>query len=257
MSDAGLVAHQVRAEQKLFWRNPTAAMFSFILPILFLVVFATFNSDTRVDARGGIEFATFLVPGIIAFAVMTTTYQNLAIVLTIQRDGGVLKRLRGTPLPPWAYIAGRLGSAAITSLLLVAVTLAIGVVVYGVDVRAATLPGLAITLLVGIACFSVLGVAITGVIPHADAAPAVVNALLLPLVFVSGIFFPSESAPGWLETVASVFPVQHLAHALQLAFDPATAAPGLVGGDLLVLGLWAVAGLVVAIRTFRWEPARG
>lgn len=160
-------------------------------------------------------------------------------------------------MPPWAYLAARVLGAVVTTSILVAATLGLGVVAYGVDVRTATLPGLLAGLVLGTVCFTSLGIAVTSVIRNADTAPAVVNVLILPLTFVSGIWMTLEGAPSWLTTVAGWFPVRALAHQLQTAFHPGTAGPGLVGRDLAVLAAWTVVGALVAARRFRWESARG
>jgi ABC-2 type transport system permease protein len=168
----------------------------------------------------------------------------------------VLKRVRGTPIPSWVYIGGQLLSSVVIAALLVASTVALGVAVYGVQFRTDTVPGLVSALVLGALCFCSLGVAVTALVPNSDAAPAVVNFSLFPLLFVSGIFFPIDNAPQWLHSLASAFPVQHLANALQYAFDPRTAAPGVNVSDLLMLAVWTMAGLVIALRVFRWESRR-
>ena len=256
MSDIAILARQVRFEQKSFWRNPASAVFTFAFPLLFLVIFATLNTDQRVTSRDGISFVTFYVPGITAFGLIAACYQNLAIRLSIARDLGVLKRVRGTPIPSWVYIGGQLLSSVVIAALLVASTVALGVAVYGVQFRTDTVPGLVSALVLGALCFCSLGVAVTALVPNSDAAPAVVNFSLFPLLFVSGIFFPIDNAPQWLHSLASAFPVQHLANALQYAFDPRTAAPGVNVSDLLMLAVWTMAGLVIALRVFRWESRR-
>ena len=235
MSDLGLALRQVRYEQKTFWRNPGSAVFTFAFPLLFLVIFATLNGSEPVEQRGGIEYVTFYVPGILAFGLIAACYQNLAIRLCVARDLGVLKRVRGTPVPAWAYLTGQLGSSLLVSVLSTALTLALGALVYDVEVRPDTLPGLLSTLAVGVLCFCALGVAVTALVPNGDAAPPVVSFSLFPLLFVSGIFFPVDTAPAWLRTFAELFPVQHLADGLHYAFRPDTPSPGVERTDLAYL----------------------
>lgn len=256
MNDAAIALRQVKYEQKAYWRNPAAAAFTFAFPVLFLVIFATINSNERIAERGGISFVTFFVPGIVAFGTISACYTNLAIRLTTYRDNGVLKRIRGTPIPVGAYIAGQVGSSIVVTVLLVAITVGLGVAAYGVDFRTATLPGLLATLALGAACFCALGLAVSGLCPNADAAPAIVNFSIFPLLFVSGIFFPLDNAPRWLLSLAKVFPVEHLASGLQYAFDPRSPAPGFRRGDLLALAGWCILAAVLAVRLFRWEPSR-
>ena len=243
---------QARYQQKMFWRNPAAAMFTFLFPIMFLVIFSTLNGGDRVASRGGISFVTYFMPGILAFGIISTTYTNLAISTVFQREEGILKRIRGTPLAPGSFVAANVVSSLMTALLLTLITLFLGIVVYGVDYRAATTPGFLAALVVGAACFCALGLAISGYVPNADAAPAVVNFAVFPLVFVSGIFFPVDGAPVWLRNGVKVFPVRPFADALQFVFDPRTRGNGINGADLAILAAWFLGGLVIARKGFRW-----
>jgi len=251
--DLRLALRQIGFEQRAFWRNRTRAFFSVGLPLMFLVVFNAINGSHHIDELGGISYATWFVPGILAYGLMMATFSNLAVSITVARDTGVLKRLRGTSLPTWVYIAGRVGSTVITAATLVAATLGLGVTVYGVHIRLATLPGLLATLVLGSVCFTVLGLAITAVIPNAEAAPAIVNLSLLPLTFISGIWMVLADAPTWLDVTAKIFPVRAFAHGLQHAFDPAATGTGIVGADLMVLAIWTIVGLRICQRWFRWE----
>jgi ABC-2 type transport system permease protein len=256
VSDLAIAARQVRFEQKSFWRNPAAAVFTFAFPLLFLFIFGSLNSGENIETRGGISYVTFFVPGIAAFGLISACYTNIAMKMAISRDLGILKRIKGTPVPTWSYLAGQIGSSIVTTIEILTITLGVGVLVYGVDFRWDTLPGLLLTVALGAACFCALGLAISGLCPNGDAAPAVVNFSIFPLIFVSGIFFPIDNAPSWLTSVAKLFPVQHLADGLQYAFDPRTTAPGVNGGDLAALAAWTVIGSVLALRLFKWENAR-
>lgn len=256
MSDLAIVARQLRFEQKAFWRNPAGAVFTFAFPLLFLVIFSTLNSGVRIEERGNISFVTFFVPGILAFGLISACYTNLAIRMTINRDFGILKRVRGTPVPTWAYLGGQVGSSVLITFLLFLLTVGLGVAAFGVEFRSGTAAGLFVTLAVGAACFCALGLAVSGLCPNADAAPAIVNFSIFPLLFVSGIFFPLDNAPEWLTAVARVFPMQQLAHGLQYAFDPRTTGLGFNGGDLWSLLAWTVAGSVLAVRLFRWDSVK-
>ena len=256
MSDLAIAVRQMRYEQKAFWRNPAAAVFTFAFPLMFLFIFGSLNSGGRIDTRGGITFVTFFVPGIAAFGLISACYTNIAMKMTIARDLNILKRVKGTPVPTWAYMTGQIGSCIATTLAIVTVTLLVGVAVFGVDFRWDTVGGLVATLALGAACFCALGLAVSGLCPNGDAAPAIVNFSVFPVTFISGIFFPLDDAPSWLTSLAQVFPVQHLANGLQYAFDPRTAAPGFNGGDLAVLAVWTVVGVVLALRLFKWENKR-
>jgi ABC transporter DrrB family efflux protein len=198
-----------------------------------------------------------VIPGLLAYGVILATFGNLAMELAASRDSGVLKRMRGTPLPSWVFLGGRIASAVVTAALLTALTLTVARLAYGVHTRIETLPGLISALVVGTACFSALGIGIKRLIPNADAAPAVANAAILPLTFFSGVWGTFGGIPSWLHHLAQIFPVEHLANALQVAFDPRTTGTGIVGNDLLVLAVWAVGGSIAGVRYLRQEKQRG
>jgi ABC-2 type transport system permease protein len=256
MGDLAIAARQLRFEQKAFWRNPAGAVFTFAFPLLFLVIFSTLNTDARLAERGNISFVTFFVPGILAFGLISACYTNLAIRMTINRDYGILKRVRGTPVPTWAYLAGQVGSSVLITFILFVLTVGLGVVAFGVEFRGSTAAGLVVTLGLGAACFCALGLAVSGLCPNADAAPAIVNFSIFPLLFVSNIFFPIDNAPEWLTSIAKVFPMQQLADGLQYAFDPRTTGLGFNGTDLWSLLAWTVAGSILAVRLFRWDSVK-
>lgn len=257
MTAAGMAIGQVRYENRAFWRNPAAAFFTFLLPLLFLVLFNSIfgDSDLTIDGRQ-MDGSTFYVPGIAALAVVSACYTNIGMMVTISRDLGVLKRVRGTPLPPWAYIFGRIVHAVAISMLMVAIVTVVGAVAYGTHMPDNTLPGLALTLVVGAFAFCALGLALTAVIPNADAAPAITNGTILPLLFISNVFIPLQDPPAWLDFVGDVFPVKHFAAALQTAYFPDETGAGIEWGDLAVIAAWGVAGTALAVRFFSWEPRR-
>ena len=252
-----MALRQVGYENRSFWRNPAAAFFTFFLPLIFLVLFNSIFGDSELTIDGrDLDGSTFYVPGIVALAVVSATYTNMGMMVTISRDLGILKRVRGTPLPPWAYIFGRLAHAMLVSLLLVVIVVGVGAAAYGTDVPDNTLPGFAVTLMLGAVTFCALGLALTAVIPNADAAPAITNATILPLLFVSNVFIPLQDPPAWLAFVGDVFPVKHFAAALQTAFHPDTTGAGFEWGHLAVIAAWGVAGTAFAVRFFSWEPRR-
>jgi ABC-2 type transport system permease protein len=242
VSPVALAWQQFRFERKLFWRNPSAAFFNFLLPLLLLVLSASaFSADA--------EDLDVLIPGIAGMGVLATTFTALAFNLTILRDDGVLKRWRGTPMPAGAYLAGLLGSAALNALLQVALVVTIGNVFYGVDWPQDPLLLVLFTAL-GVVCFAALGIAFSHAIPNEDAAPAYTNAIFLPVIFISGVFYSANDLPEVLKVIAEALPLKHLIDGLSEAIvggggDAATAA--------LVVAGWTVAGLVLAVRFFRWE----
>ncbi|MDQ3679242.1 MAG: ABC transporter permease [Actinomycetota bacterium] len=255
MTSARLVWHQYRYDQRTFWRDPAAVFFTIALPLIFLFIFVSIfgNEDIEVGGRE-ISGSTYYVPGILALAIVSATTVNLAITMTTLRERGTLKRVRSTPLPPWVFMAGRLLTALVVSVLMVVIVTLLGRLVYGVDVPTGTLPGLALAVIIGTAACCCLGFALTAVIPSENAAPAVSNALVLPLYFFSGIFIPNSDIPEGMQVVGDIFPVKHLFEALLTAFDPVTRGSGIEGIHLVVMAAWGVAGLVVATRTFRWSP---
>lgn len=253
--DVALTARQVGYEQRAFWRNRTRAFFSVGMPIMLLLIFGSLNSGTRIEDLGNIPYIAFFLPGILAYGIIITQFVNMAGGLAIQRDSGLLKRMRGTPLPGWAYVAGRVGSTALISAIMAVVMVVLGRVFYGVHVRAEAVPAILVAVIVGAGAFAALGMAAVALIPNAEAAPVVANVLILPLSFISGIWYPMNGAPDWLLDVAKVFPVEHLASALQTAFDPVNHGSAFAGHDLLMLGIWLIVGARLAMRFWQKETA--
>jgi ABC-2 type transport system permease protein len=242
VSTLALAWEQFRFERKLFWRNPSAAFFNFLLPLLLLVLIASaFGGDE--------EELDVLVPGVAGMGVLATTFTALAFNLTLLRDDGVLKRIRGTPMPAGAYLAGLLGSASLNAFLQVALVVLIGNLVYGVDWPQDPLLLVAFTAL-GVICFAALGIAFSHVIPNEDAAPAYTNAVFLPLIFISGVFYSSDDLPPVLLGIAEALPLKHLIDGLSHAM---VGGGGDIGAAAAVVGGWALAGIFLAVRYFRWE----
>ena len=258
MSAAGLVLRQARFANRAFWRNPAAAFFTFAFPLLFLVIFTTlFGGSGQLSINGNsVSVATFYIAAIAVFSVITACYTNTAMTLTFARELGILKRIRGTPLPGWVYLAGRLLHSVVIALLLVAICIVFGSVLYDVRVAGSTLPAMLVTLAVGAASFCALGMAVTTIVPNADAAPAVVNVTVLPLLFISDVFIPLQNPPEWVELVGKIFPVRHFSDAMQYAFFPPQGSSGLKAESLAVMAAWGLAGLLIAARRFSWEPRK-
>jgi ABC-2 type transport system permease protein len=250
-----LALHQFRFDQKVFWRNPASVFFTVLLPLIFLFIFATIFGNDEIEERG-VKTTTYYVPAIIALAVISATTVSLAINLTEDRERGLLKRVRGTPLPPSVFVAGRVGNAFVISILMVVLVAILGKLVYDVSLPGETIPAVVVTLAIGAFAFSCLGFALTAMIPSEDAAPAVTNAILLPLYFVSGVFIPDSEIPSGVLNIADVFPVRHFFEAFFTAWDPNTSGAGFELGDLAIVTAWGLFGLAVAVRFFRWEPRR-
>jgi ABC-2 type transport system permease protein len=256
LSSLALVAHQFRYDQKAFWRNPASVFFTVMFPVILFLILAVVFDGEQVDVRGGIEATTYYVPAIMSLAIISATMQTLAMTLVIAREDGRLKRGRGTPMPPWVFIAGRIGNAIVVAVMMMALLAAIGGALYSVPFPWERLPELLLTLVVGAASFCCLGIALTAVIPSQDAAAAIVNALLLPLYFLSGIFIPEDELPSGVIDFANHFPVRPFFEAFFSAYVPGSGS-SIAGHELLVVGIWGVAGLLLAIKFFRWTPRSG
>jgi ABC-2 type transport system permease protein len=251
-----LLVRQVAWEQKMFWRNPAAAVFTFVFPIIFLVIFSAINSDDVVGKDASrVKFTQYYVPAIVVFGIISACYTALAFTLSIRRTQGILKRKRGTPLTPSMYLGGVVGNALVVTIVLTAVTVLIGVAAYDFtfpDV-ASRLPKFALLLLVISFCFTSLGALVSTFVPNEEAAPALINVVLFPLVFISGTFGPIGN-DSVLTKVAKFFPVWHAIQATTNLLNPLKSG-ALDWGYLLVLALWGVGGAALAGKRFRWDPA--
>lgn len=240
---------QVRYQLRLFWRNPRSAFMSFLLPVALVVFVDALHRDERL--AGGVPYPQVVTAGMAVFGIIAVCYANLASQLVAARDLGVLKRLRGTPLPPWVELASRVAVSMLLALVQVVVMVGLAAALFGVRPVSHTLASTILTLVVGTACFSALGLAVSTFIPNAGSAQAILTATYLPLVLVSSVFSPLGDRPGWMEAVASAFPVQHLAAALQIGFNPLTTGPGLELGHLAHLVAWGAAATLVYLRRSR------
>jgi len=249
-NDVGLLWHQIRYEQLSFWRNPQSAFFTFVFPVLIMVIFgAVFGGSSK----GGDSFfyglsgLQYYLPTIAALSVLGACYSQLAIQLAFRRQNGILKRLRATPLPAWTYFAGLVAHCVMISIVEVALIIGIGAL-YGVP-WPTHWTAIILTLVLGAASFCSLGVAVASLIRNSEAAPAVVQFVLFPLVFISGTYFPIHSTV--LNNIADVFPVRPFNEAL---IGPFAQHTGFDWNHLGVLLAWGVVGAIVAIRRFRWDP---
>jgi ABC-2 type transport system permease protein len=240
----GLAWRQYRLERKMFWRNPSAAFFNFLLPLLFLGWFGAIFS-------GRIDQLEILVPGIAGMAVMSTTFNALAFNITGLRELGILKRVRGTPLPTSAYLAGIAGSAITNTVLQILIITSAGHLLFGLDWPQAWL-SLWLFVVVGVVCFASLGVALSHAIPNLDAAPAYVNAAFLPMIFISGVFYDENVAPSVIGDIAQVLPLKYLIDGLQGAIVTGEGVGDHLVALVVLLG-WSAVGLTLAIRGFSWE----
>jgi ABC-2 type transport system permease protein len=265
---ASLTLRQVRFTNKAFWRNPAAAFFTFAFPLMFLVIFTALLGGGEIVIEGtDLEQSTYYVVAMATFGVISACYTNVAISVCFNRDAGILKRIRGTPLPGRSYLSARVIHSMIVGALLVVITLAFGWAFYeGTWPTGVALLQFVVTFLVGALSFAALALALTAAIPNADAAPPIVNATILPLLFVSGIFIPlGDEAPAWIRFVGDVFPVKHFADAMRAAYlsQVSVSTPGgeihpfvFDWADVAVVAGWGIVGLLLAARYFSWEPRR-
>lgn len=249
-----LLASQVRYQNRLFWRSPISAVFTLAFPLIFLVLFDLIFSGDIERPAGDISVTQFYAPSLAVFAAASATYTNIGINQSILRDLGVLKRVRGTPLPPALYLGGVIGSAVWIALVADVVMLGVGALVYDLEVEAAKLPAAVVTFVVGTASFAAMGLALSALARSSSATPAAAQATLLPAAFVSDVFVPLSDPPRWLETIGDVLPLKPFVLAFEAAFSPHTDAPAFRPGRLAVVALWGVAAALVAARRFTWEP---
>lgn len=260
MRSLRLLAHQVKAQNRFFWRVPVGAFFTLMLPVIMLVLFvALFGND--LGDTGGPEdtsAAQFYTPALAVFAVGSATYTNIAINVSTRREEGILRRVRGTPLPPWIYIAGVIVSAVWIALVSATVMVALGVVAFDVNIELAKFPAMLLSFAVGSATFATLGVALSSVARSSSAASALANATILPMAFISNIFVNlGPEPPKWLRVAADILPLKHFGTSFSAAMEPWTDPPAIQWDRLGVLTIWLVVGAVVAVWRFRWDPLPG
>ncbi len=244
MSPLALAWQQFRLERKLFWRNPSAAFFSFVLPLTLLLLVASVFANEQDELE-------VLIPGIAGMSVMATTFNAMAFNLTFLREQGILKRLRGTPIPAASYFAGFLGNAVANAFVQVGLVVVIGHLVYDVG-WPRDWAALTVFTAVGVVTFGALGIALSHVIPNFDSAAAYVNAVFLPVIFISGVFYSSDSLPPVLDAVAKALPLRHVIDGFAGAI---VTGQGLLdnAGALAIVAGWGALGLLLAVRGFRWE----
>ena len=247
-----LFAHELRVQQLLFWRNREAAFFSFLFPIILLVLLGSVYGDEPIE---GVKASTYLLVGLLGYGVAATAFASLAITLVVRREQGLLKRVRGTPLSPATYLSAVIASMVVVIGLQVVAQLLVGRYLLDADWPAAPVE-FAVVVLFGSAAFAALGVAITAFVRSADGSSAVVNAIYLPMAFISGAFFSTEDMPAFLQAISKVLPLTHLLDLIRATFIEGEGLSD-TAGALLAVAVWGLAGLAIAVRRFRWEPREG
>jgi ABC-2 type transport system permease protein len=246
-----LFVHELRAQQRIFWRNREAAFFTFFLPVIFFLIFGSIYGDETIT-KEHIRAAPFLEAGMIGYGVAATCFAGLGISLVVRRESGVLKRIRATPLPPAVYIASVLASTFVVFLIEAALIVALGRVLFDVGLPARPV-SLLVALALGAIAFAAMGLGITGLVRSAEGSSAVINAVYLPMAIISGTFFTPKEYPGFLRAIADVLPLTHfteLTRDVMVRDQHVWSDSGAIG----VVALWGAIGIVGAVRGFRWQP---
>ena len=247
--DSALVLtwRQYRLERRMFWRNPSAAFFNFLLPLILLALVGGLASNDQ-------KALNVIVPGIAGMSILSTTFTALAFNITQLREMGVLKRIRGTPLPTGAYLGGVAANAVTNAAVQIALVVLAGRAFFGIGWPKDWLE-LAVFAVVGVATLAALGVAFSHLIPNFDAAPAYTNIVFLPVIFISGVFYDVDTAPQFLTDIARVLPLTHVIDGFSAAMVTGASLSD-HAGDLAVVAAWGLAGAIFAVRGFSWESRR-
>jgi ABC-2 type transport system permease protein len=258
MSDLQLALTQARYALLIAFRTRRTVVFGLAFPVVLLVMFNSIFTKgaghTVSFASGTITSSAYFTASLSAYAIALSTFTNLAISLTTQRETGQLKRLRGTPMPAWTFVAAQVMRSAVIALMIVVALLATGVIFFSVDVPAERMVGLVLYVALGTAAFCALGMAITAYTPTVDSASTVGPFSVVMLSFISGVFISVDQLPNWREAVGKLFPLYHLAEGLETCLVSGAGGTGLAARNVAWLALWGLAGLAIAARRFRWEP---
>ena len=256
-SDFTLTRRWLAGRVRLTLRNPRAVLFTFAFPLLLVVLFNALNGDTQVVSAGvKVPFSQFYTPAIGVFSLVAACYTTLILGIATARDNGLLKRVRGTPLPIGIYLGAWMTSAALVGICAIVAMFVVSVPAFGVEIYTAALPAAAVTIVLGAACLTALGVAVASLVKSAEQAMPVAQFTFLPISFVSGIWYPLDGAPSWVVHVAHFFPLYHIAHAFERCFVPGAGAAW-SPHDLWAIAVWTAVAAFVAARRFRFEPGQG
>jgi ABC-2 type transport system permease protein len=250
-----LLVHELRAEQRLYWRSRELAFFTFLFPLLLFVLLDSVYGDDVIKGEG-VKASSYLLAGMLGYGLASTAFAGLAIVLVIRRESGVLKRLRATPLPPGSYLAAVIASTVLVFAVEAAALLLLGRLVFAIDLMTEWL-SLVLALLLGALAFAAMGIALTGWIRSAEGASAVVNAIYLPMAFLSGAFVSPHEYPHFLEVIAEVLPLTYFIRLMRdvVLLDQTIWSSW---GSAVVVAAWGLGALlVIAVRGFRWTPREG
>ena len=258
----GLGLRRGALEIRMFFRQRDHVVFTFAFPVVLLFLFASIFSD---DVEGaGIKASQLYVPAMMAAGIMSTSFQSLGVAIAVERDEKVLRRLRGTPMPPAAYFLGKIWLVLVTGLLETVILLLVGTTLYDVELPSDAGKWFAFTwiFVLGLTACALLGIAISSIPESSKSASSVVVLPFLVLQFISGVFIVFSQLPGWMQQVASVFPLKWMTQGMRSVFLPESAAAAEPAGSwehgttALVLGAWCVGGLLLCLLTFRWKNRR-
>ena len=247
-----LLLHEIRTQLRLYGRSRELAFFTFLLPLILFVLLGSVYGHDRIE---GIRGSNYLEAGMLGYGVVSVAFAGLAIFMVIRRESGILKRVRATPLPAWAYVTAVLVATLASFALNAAALIVLGRALFSVPFPDRWL-SLVLTLLLGALAFAAMGLGLTVVVRSAEGSSAAVNAIYLPMSFISGAFFSPHSFPSFLRAIADVLPLTYfirlvrdvMLHGQELWDRP---------GDIAVVAAWGVVGAIVALTRFRWAPAEG
>ncbi|WP_043683979.1 ABC transporter permease [Streptomyces xylophagus] len=258
----GLGLRRGSLELKQFFRQREQVVFTFAFPVVFLFLFASIFKD---DVQGaGINASQLYVPAMMAAGIMSTSFQSLGISIAIERDEKVLRRLRGTPMPPAAYFLGKIWLVLVTGLAETAILLLVGTTFYDVDLPSSAVKWLDFgwIFVLGLTACALLGIAVSSVPKSGKSATSVVVLPFLVLQFISGVYIAIDTIPDWMLNIGALFPLKWMCQGLRGVFLPSSAQVLEQAGSwefgkiALVLGAWCVGGLVLCLLTFRWKNRR-
>jgi ABC-2 type transport system permease protein len=249
-------------ELKQFLRTRESLVFTLLFPIMLMVIFGSIFKNIQIGQ--GVTLSQYFVTGMIASGFLATGFQNLAITIPIERDRGVLKRYRATPMPKWVYFAGK--AVSVMALAVIAAILLLIVAVLFYDLKLPTTAEkwgtFAWVSILGLISFSLLGVAMSAAARTGRSAPAVVTPIALVLQFTSGVFFEYSQLPAWMQQFAAIFPLKWVTQGLRSVFLPESFATQEIAGSwelgktAVILAAWCVGGLILCLLTFRWTTRR-
>ncbi|WP_369132781.1 ABC transporter permease [Modestobacter sp. I12A-02662] len=253
----GAYGTRISVELKEFFRQREAVTFTVLFPVVLLL---GVGSVLEYDIGYGVDFSQYFMAGVIVAGIVGASLQNLGIYIASERSDGTLKSLRGTPMPASAYFVGKVVQVLAVAAVTIALLLVVGVLVYDTALPSARdWLTFAWVGLLGITACTLLGIAVSSLAPNRRAASALVSPAALLLMFVSGVFMPFGQLPHWVQTIASLFPVKWMAQGMRSVFLPEQLAADEPAGSwelgrvALVLGIWCLLGLVLCLRTFRWQ----